>query len=379
VDKPKAELDRWSIEDFEGPLRDGGNPPGEALGRWQRQDLLVPAGKTMPFWGPPFRDVTTNDTGLSLLTIWPAFAAGEPKAFVITDIWQNQPRPWVQPVYMGEENYETRPEPPSPSYKSVFPVKAGASFYSPYWRAEYFNADAGRQFYSAEEVLNTRVELSAGGLIYCPLLPIMDDGGVVPFIGVKPLAGNTYLTHPLSTITYRDVANDSYGFVGGKSVNYLGFGTSLDLAPSQGDVVIDSPMYLFTRVVTEPAPLRLPPVLADDPVHHSLVRVVDVQLPAAAMVYLSAQFIGRGMLEMSADGGWLYEGLPVVTSVDQPVDVDRYNLRVLLNAGCLAADAGFPRTCDWLDSAARIEQLSSALRHTSEVTAAIGVLKESSP
>jgi hypothetical protein len=366
VPYPTNGIDRWSVNGFQVTA----DAPGdEVLGRWQRQDLLIAPGSVMPFWQPPFRPAGPVTGDRPLLTIWPAFAEGQPHAFVITDIWANQPRPWVQPVYMGVKDYDARPV--TVVSRSIFPVAPGASFYSPFWRAEYYLSDgsADGAFETTVEVLDSHLDLSAGPLIYCPLVPSE--------IGVSNPLNAQVLTHPFTGTAYRPIGYN-VGYVNRSFVTYLDLRGGLDPAPSEGDVVSDSPMYLFTKVLDDPQhPLPLPAVLPDDPIHHALVRVVDVQLPSTASVFLPASMLDAGVNYGTEDGGLAYEGFALRT-IDLPDEQVRpYTLRVFMNAGCLDPDAGtFPSGCDWLDNAARIEQLSSSLRHSSDITAAIGVLKE---
>ncbi len=363
VPDPANPIDRWSVDGFQVTAD---APADEVLGRWPRADLRIEPDGGMPFWGPPFwgdGHVTGNSP---VLTVWPAFADQQAVAFVITDIWANQPRPWVQPVYMSVVDYAVRPV--ITNAASVFPIQPGASFYSPYWRAQYYvgsSNDPDGGFRTAQQVLNGPHELSAGPLIYCPLVP--DD------VRLHQPA-NDELAHPFTAQRYSRV-EIKQGWANANAVAYLNFDTGFDLAPSTGDVVVDSSMYLFTRSLDElEHPLALPPVLADDPVHHSLVRVVDVQLPTTARIFVPSSKLDAVSTFTRPDGTQPWAGLPLRT-IDLPeAAVRQYTLRVFMNEHCLEADGGFPDTCDWLDHASRLEQLSSSFRHTSEVTAAIGVL-----
>lgn len=78
----------WTVREFQA-RRETKTP---IFGGWRPSDLLVQKGATMPFSTAAQREDAIG------LTVFPGVSDGQPLGFVITDIWQDHPEPWVQPV-----------------------------------------------------------------------------------------------------------------------------------------------------------------------------------------------------------------------------------------------------------------------------------------
>jgi hypothetical protein len=326
---PEAET--WTVANFVNPAERA----DELLVRWTRGSLHQP-----------------QPDGTERLTIFPAYADGRPAAFVITELWANHPKPWLLPVYLhtvAPFDPVMKTNPPFPGSLSIFPVDFAGSFYSPYWRATYYQAD--RQLTDAVQVVGLGSEhIQVGSLIYCPLVPgnvVIGnaDGGAPthPFTD-RPLQGGA-LTDALAP------GADGGAFLPSVPVHYLAFG--LDRVPWDGDTVYDTPMYVFTDGT---AALPLPAILPDDPIHHGLARVVDVVWPPTAYVFVppgrKAAFKEANPLAVERMGGPSH----VLTNEEVSEAVaNTYFLRVLLTPNCVLQDAGFPDSCTWVDSASKVE------------------------
>ena len=76
-----------------------GAKAGKEVAGFQATTLITLATTQAPFRGegyeePPF--VSTNDA----LSVLPAFKQGKPEAYVVMEVWENYPDPWVQPIYI---------------------------------------------------------------------------------------------------------------------------------------------------------------------------------------------------------------------------------------------------------------------------------------
>ncbi len=335
--EPAAET--WSVANFVNP----DEPADETLVRWQRGELHRRLGD-----------------GLERLTIFPAYADGKPAAFVFTELWANHPRPWLQPVYLHTvAPFDPVAGAPSafPDSKSIFPVDFDGSFYSPYWRATYYQTD--RQLTDAVAVVNLGPQqVQVGSLIYCPLVPAnvrvenADAGPPTHPLTDRPL-------RPIQVLeAYAPGKTSSGDFAPSTLVHYFGFG--IDRVPWDGDTVYDTPMYVFTDGTTR---LPLPPILPDDAIHHGLAKVVDLVFPPTAFIFVprpqKADFEAGNADAIARLGGLSH----VLTNDEVSASVaNTYFLRVLLTPDCVAPDAGFPDSCTWLDSASKVQALIPSWR-----------------
>ena len=61
---------------------------------------FVRRGDPLRLLSPPFSDVpAAQDPALDGLTVFPAFSEGGPAAYLTTEVWEEFPKVWVQPLY----------------------------------------------------------------------------------------------------------------------------------------------------------------------------------------------------------------------------------------------------------------------------------------
>lgn len=358
---PEAEL--WTVRDFLAK-----HAADRDFGGWKSSTLVALEGEPIPYRSAPHAETDTLQGPGYGLTVFPAFADGQPASFVITEIWENHPTPWLQPTWQLVR--ELLPGyPPSaqvPGTQSVFPVGVDSTFYSPFWRGTYVLApDAKKDTYtSSAAVLNARLPMEEGGSLYCPIAPA--DGGVAV------AQGEAGPVHPW--VTNEDVGLDGGGplgvrplatrtaWVDGVEVAYLGAGA--DRVAWDGQLPVEARLYTFAAG-EEGELLPIPAVLPPDPFRSSYVRRIDVGIPATGAVFvpvdhpkLAAALAGRGV---------------TVVSPDVDPSLARVHLgAVIADTKCLTADAGFTG-CTFLESAAAIESLNRALVEERDTTLAIAV------
>jgi hypothetical protein len=91
ADQSPAAVRRSTVAFVEGASR------GRASGGFAETTFVVRRGEPLlAFAGCPDRGEVAAADGYRVL---PAFAEGAPAAFVVSELWENHPAPWVQPVY----------------------------------------------------------------------------------------------------------------------------------------------------------------------------------------------------------------------------------------------------------------------------------------
>jgi hypothetical protein len=338
---PEKPAKRWTTRDFlakQGQLLD--------FGGWQPGELLTPEGGALPFQP----GVQAGGPGL---TLFPAISEGEAAAFVITDLWQDHPQPWVQPVWIPLDENGTQPE----GVRNVFPVDVDATFYSPFWRAEWILTPGltPTTYQSARDVLSSKRALRDGTVILCPLVP---EGTSFANDGTGP-------RNPMTLATLSLPRGTRLAWVDGVPVSYLNFGADRAPAYDQGQGLVDAEAYFFVSAAGE-RPLPLAAVLPADPLKHSFVRRIDVVLPGGA-----APFVPSNRPELRR----LLEARGLVVP-DAPAALDgfaSYALRVARDPACFG-DPNFPAACDWLDSEEKLDALPGKLIIEQPVQLAIGVV-----
>ncbi len=313
--------------------------PTADFGGFSPLELVALEGEALRFASPPFT-LTEAPQGLGPgVTVFPAFAEGQEAAYAIFDLWAAHPQPWVQPAWVFVSEFV----PAAPMTKrlagvrNVFPVDVTGSFYSPFWKLRFVTApDAGpERFTSARAVLDARLPTHEGALVLCPIVP--------PGVHLAQAAGAPGPVHPFTqqALTRREPAE---AWVDGRVVTYFDLGP--DRAAYQGDALVESPAYFFTRVKDgEVVRASLPAVLPPRAWQRSLVRRVDVELPGAAAVFVPADL--PALAEAIRAEGFTVPAADVAI----PLDVARrHQLRVALDASCFGDAARFPAGCTWLDS-----------------------------
>lgn len=357
---PEAEL--WTVRDF---LR--AHAADKDFGGWKTSALVALEGEPIPYRSAPHAESDAVQGPGYGLTVFPAFSDGQPASYVITEIWQDHPTPWVQPTWqLVREFLPGYPQSAQvANTQSIFPVGVESTFYSPFWRAMYVLAPDAKKdtFTSSAAVLNARLPMEEGSSLYCPIAPA--DGGVAMAQGdalpVHPWLVNEDVGLDGGTpLGVRALPNRT-AWVEGAEVTYLGVGA--DRFAWDGQLPVEARLYVFAG--GDGALLPIPAVLPADPFRSSFVRRIDVGLPATGAVFvpvdhpkLAAALAGRGV---------------AVVSPDVDASLARVHLgAVIADTKCLTADAGFSG-CTFLESAAAIESLNRALVEEREVTLAIAV------
>ncbi|MDP1920635.1 MAG: hypothetical protein Q8L14_30610, partial [Myxococcales bacterium] len=289
------------------------------FGGWAPSRLLVTEGQTIPF--------TTRVQGpFEGLTVFPGVADGRSVGFVITDIWQDHPEPWVQPVYVPA-SMPADGAPRERGVPSVFPVGLDSTFYSPWWRMELVPLDDAEatSLTSAELALERKTARTLGPLVLCAIVP-QSSFDVAAEVATKP-------TNPLTGAALASPAHKS-AFVDDVSVQYLGFGPGR--APFDGQRLVESDLFVFVK---GGASLPVAAVLPAAARSHGFLRRVEVEVPERARF-----FVPSNRPDLRAPLGEL------APDVDARLDAfQAYALRLARDPACFSS-AGFPDACDWLDS-----------------------------
>ncbi len=348
----------WTIEDF-------GTARADAGAKFAGLEVTRLIAREMdPL---PWRGGTAAKPGL---VVWPGFALGAPRAFVIADLWDEHPAPWVQPTYLLTTAYD--PKAPLASllkradgsqHPSIFPVGTDTRFYSPFWRATLVVVPEGSQgdvFTDATAVVASGRPQHQGPMVLCPI-SAMDAGA-----GVQVAESPTGLEHPLTRVPLQRLGAAA-AFVDGKEIRYLAGGLNRAVVDERG-LVTEFPAYFF--VVAEGddvTPLPLPPVLPDEPLTQSLWRRVDVVVQPPMGVYFATDLPAvRGALDAA--------GVALkVQAADGGVSRD-FSLRVAKDRACFE-DPNFPAACSWLDGRAAVEALPDSQRRATG-TLMTGVMLE---
>lgn len=305
------------------------------FGGWAPSELLVTEGQPIPF-------TTRTQRANPGLTVFPGVSEGRALGFIITDVWQDHPEPWVQPVFtpaFDTPPYERRFELPT-----VFPVGLDSTFYSPWWRMQKVPVPSGVTLTSSKQVLEAGV-LPGGSLVLCPLIS-------PPTLDVASEAGQR-ARHPLTGVEYQP-ARKGLAFVDGEEVSYLDLG--MERAPFEGQRLVESALHVF---VNDDGPLPVAAVWPARPDTHGWLRRVEVRVPSGA-----AFFVPSNRPDLRARLGSL--------APDVDVSLDRfpqYGLRLVRNPSCFASPA-FPTACEWLDSEDVVQGLAVVEGHEVYVSAA---------
>lgn len=339
-----AEL--WRVTDFDRKLGLDAGDRTRALGGFRPEEFVT-------FGGPNGWDVgllapegqNRVDGGTLQINVLPGLAGGRNVSFVVTEVWQDAPAPWVDPVYQV-------PLAAGAGNTSVFGVRLESNFYTPFWVQRFVNPDMPpqRPVKTVREVLalaETAGGISEGAPVMCPFVP---QGTTIA--QVRPFTGEAL----------QDFGAARLGFADGEDIWYFDFGPDTFRATPRG-VISRGFLYVFNageRAV-------LPYVLPNDP-QLTLLQRVEVSLAPDAGVFgvalppgydaLAEELKQRELKVFVMDGQLPDGGTPLA-----------FAGRVARNPACF--DAGFPASCTWLDSEAAIRALPSArLRETSVLVAA---------
>ena len=331
----------------------GGFPPGF---------FVTLAGKTMPFRGPAYESppALAERDGWSVL---PAFAGGQPAAYVVSEVWASHPDPWIQPLYIPV----TKLNPPQAQLIGGKPppntvgVGVQSTFYSPYWEAIFSTT---REPVPAEGLPDVRAVLAAatdsvelGIKPLCPLTPFPFGFAATSQGPSRPLSGAAI--PPRFAVPTR---------VDGATSAYVDFGPDRYRA-KPGGAVIPTRIFFFTRLVAgAPSLLEIPAILSEDAVRSAYARRFDIDLSDSA-VFVPA---GSKWDEVRAR-----LGAPAADPGIDPVLAATFALRVAKTSSCFGAASDFPAGCEWLDSEAAIDRLEPRrVRRTDKTMTTVPVLFE---
>lgn len=349
----------------------------EVLGEDVPADGLVAfRGQPIPFRAAPYpQGPAFQAPDVDGAPVFPSFCEGQPAAYLTTDVWYDRAPVWVQPLYIAVTAWDAA----SPFSKRlagalpVFAPGAESSFYSPYWQVKFAvvaaDTDPGA-LKTAKDVLDRASELHDGPKKLCSLTPLdMAPAAPAGDVPRRPLTGE-----PVGRVRV------GQGWADGKLTGFFDYGNDRFTASEDGEVV-EAPIFHF--VAPDPAgelkPIGLPSVAGVGPLFSGaapdapngiprfggLWRLVKVQLPATAAVFLPPGFEGlRPQLEAS---GAISAPVPDPAAAVDP-RAPAYALRVALDARCFAGDGGFPDGCTWLDSQAALEQHLPSTAFTSTDT-----------
>ena len=310
----------------------------------------VAADATLP-GGIPLAQILSDGT----LFARPSLADRYSGSYVTTEVWVGYPEVWVQPMYVPVSGWmDGAPvviaDFATGVWKPVFSVGPSSGFYSPFWRAIYFDAPAGTTadtFTSGKQILDAGLPLHEGA------------GWTIPIVPADLAWGNP-------------AARLETGWVDGAPVATLNFGKRLFTWDAADGVVDEIPMFVFVthdatgvRVVPN---LRIvlgtgavgsggppPPTSGPQPLYSSYWRLYTVEIPPSAVVF------------------------PDAAAVTSP----EYGGRLVTTPDCLSnPDNIDPEACSYLDSQQAIEQAvpREAIRATDvTVTGPVVTYKNGSP
>jgi hypothetical protein len=322
------------------------------------QGAPIATGPTLPDGLPAGEFLTPGPGGSLTLKVQRAFAAGQPAAFVSTEVWVDYyDAIWLQPLYAQL----ITDAPPTPVWDAprVIDVGPESVFYSPFWQVSYAVVGdvAPDRYQSSKALLDAAQAIIPAGMRTCPVRPlgIVGSGLTLPPPWEAWNASIALQTVPEATAVYTKEDDEV------ETVGLFDFGPGLfELAlRSRSAVVVGSPMYLFvdadgTALWGEPRVLGAGSGGVDAasglPRPHTggLWRVWKALMPATAAAFHGAEHTAaRDAASRGNQDPLEYEG------------------RVALNASTCFADAAagdFPGACVWLDSQERLESLLGAGR-----------------
>lgn len=345
----------------------GSNPAPPAGALWTTFDFVAAqkgsrfdgqvtqAGQPLRLLSAPFSSTVVNqDPATPGLTVFPAFSEGRPAAYVTTEIWEQFPRIWVQPLYVPVQSYDANGPVFYPSGDSVFGIDATSRFYSPYWQVYYFVTDKPNTYRSAKAILDAGFELHEGPGKFCaispeglgPAQPAGAAGPVRPLSGEAigaPAAGQAYVDG--HRVYYVDLGNDRFRWdpVTKVVTESALFGFAVRGASGEA-ALVDLPKVGGTGPLFSGIPALAP---GGRPQFGGLWHLYSVLLPKTAAVYVPS---GKPALRASVEA----QGLAAPPPPAGRDGDDALTLKVAADKACFATAAAFD-ACTWLDSQAQIE------------------------
>lgn len=337
-----------------------GNPDGAASVALRGQPI---------FWlsSPYSAGTVTQEPDRDGLMVEPAFADARPAAFVTTEIWDEFPRVWAQPLYTLVTGFDALGGPePLASALPIFGVGTGSRFYSPFWRVFYvtvpegFTADTLR---SAEQVIASGLPLTPGPLRLATLGPREIEVAHPP--GHDPV-------HPFSGDVLKPRLAQQ-GWAEGQLVFFVDFGPDRFRVNDANSVVQEVALFRLALLAPggTPRDLGLPPVVGTGPFRApraadapngfprfgALRHVFYAVITPAPGSPVPGVFISASRPElrqaMIAQLGSVLVPQPSLAA-EQLAEREQYTLRVALDGSCIT-QTSFPDACVWLDTQQAIE------------------------
>jgi len=313
---------RWTMIDMQRRAK-----PEANFGGFHPGALVVRRGEPLLF-----QPGTAAEDGL---VVRPGLSAGASVPFVVTDIWQDHPTTWVQPVWVplnatGQPlAADTAGE---PAY-NVFSVDVDSTFYSPFWQLENVSLPdaktADDQPRSSKAMIDAVATRTPGPRVYCPVGPeglkvARADGAAV---GADPLTAKALDWVPKPQTAWNE----------GRKIHYLAFGPNRFQAQYQLPERMNA--YFFVK---EAGGLVLPiaTVFPAGAREHSFVQRIDVVWPAGAVVYVPST---RPELRAAL----IESGVPFGPNDPMVPDQPARTLQVAMQPQCFT-DSSID--CGWLDS-----------------------------
>jgi hypothetical protein len=324
-------------------------PEAPFFGPEYPNSMLISTDGGIPWRTPLYEDAGVVSDGTWSLAVQPAFQAGNVAAYVVTEIWDNHPDLWIQPVYHLFKSGQPQ--------GGVFGVGVDSNFYSPFWRV--YDADLGsreaKDVTTVADIVNDELLLTKRAIWVCPIVPDQLNG----VAGLAASALNGFA--PVRPFTFEPVTLpelDDDAFADGAPVKYLNFGErqigQLYEEGADGTVLADD-LYVFARAEADGGrtPLHLPAVLADEAGLHAYVRRVDVLLEDEK-VFVP---FGYDALRAEVNAELRRDAGPEPAWGIDPQTAAAYMLRVATDDSCFHDAGSFPQGCTWLDSEGQIDDL----------------------
>jgi hypothetical protein len=333
-------------------------PNAPFLGPGYPNSLLISIDGGIPWRTSLYEDGGVVSDGTWSLAVQPAYQEGQVAAYVVTEIWDNHPDPWIQPVYHLFQNGVLQ--------GGVFGVGVDSTFYSPFWRV--YDTDLGsrdaKDVTTVADIVNDGLVLTKRAIWVCPLVPEQLEGS-------DGLAASALTGVPVRPFTFEPVTLPELddAFADGARTRYLNFGEKqlgqLYEEGADGTVVPDD-FYVFARAEVDGGrtPLHLPAVLGAEADLHAYVRRVDVLLEDEKVFVPFGYDALRSQVndELRRDAG------PEPAWGIDPQLAAAYMLRVATDDSCFHDAGSFPAGCVWLDSEGAIDALPPSRLLDSTVT-----------
>jgi hypothetical protein len=309
-----------------------------------------------------------------LIPVSSAFTDGQFSPYITTNLWENMPEVWIQPMYILVEGFDAttthdwiRLKDPTKTRNAgwIFTVGPRSRFHSPFWRTYFAQVPPGTQegaYTSSEQILRDRLPLVAGPGRLVSLVP---DQTVLGGLPVVPTLKGDYTPPPLRKVDYLD----------GEKVTGIDFGRDR-FDWNDYDEVIEQPFFVLVtcRSPTDCGPSNAPniggtgPLFARRPAiapggrprFGSFWRLYLVALPMgdAPGLFIPASVDPQLRETLRSRLSGLAAPLPgFVPDVDHQAQVDGHYMQVALNAATCFKDQASFDGCQWLDSQGAIEEL----------------------